>query len=344
MQKLKQAKFMEVCGTHTFAISKFALKNFYFEKIDFLSGPGCPVCVTSQEDIDYVIELAKNDDNIIVSFGDMMRVPSSDNNISLDKLQKNNIKTVYSVLDILSIAVENPDKNVIFLAVGFETTAPLIAGIILDAKERKIKNFYIFSMLKTIVPALNQLLSKKQIKVDGFILPGHVCTVIGYKPFEFIVEKYKIPCVVAGFEFDNLKKAIDSLYDLYINKEVKLLNCYSSTVKENGNIKALKTIYDVFVEDDAKWRGLGNIDNSGLKLSKNYSRFDILNKFSKKDISFKKSISKCICGKLFIGKYKPNQCPSFAKECTPLTPIGPCMVSSEGVCASYYKYGEINAK
>lgn len=344
MQKLKQAKFMEVCGTHTFAISKFALKNFYFEKIDFLSGPGCPVCVTSQEDIDYVIELAKNDDNIIVSFGDMMRVPSSDNNISLDKLQKNNIKTVYSVLDILSIAVENPDKNVIFLAVGFETTAPLIAGIILDAKERKIKNFYIFSMLKTIVPALNQLLSKKQIKVDGFILPGHVCTVIGYKPFEFIVEKYKIPCVVAGFEFDNLKKAIDSLYDLYINKEVKLLNCYSSTVKENGNIKALKTIYDVFVEDDAKWRGLGNIDNSGLKLSKKYSRFDILNKFSKKDISFKKSISKCICGKLFIGKYKPNQCPSFAKECTPLTPIGPCMVSSEGVCASYYKYGEINAK
>ncbi|MDD5021206.1 MAG: hydrogenase formation protein HypD [Endomicrobiaceae bacterium] len=344
MQKIKQARFMEVCGTHTFALSKFAMKNFYFEKIDFLSGPGCPVCVTSQEDIDYIIELAKNDDNIIVSFGDMMRVPSSDNNISLDKLQKNNIKTVYSVLDILNIAVENPDKNVIFLAVGFETTAPLIAGIILDAQERKIKNFYIFSMLKTIIPALNQLLSKKQIKVDGFILPGHVCTVIGYKPFEFIVEKYKIPCVVAGFEFDDLKIAVDSLYDLYVNKKVKLLNCYPATVKENGNIKALKTIYDVFVEDDAKWRGLGNIDNSGLKLSKNYSRFDILNKFAKKNMRSKKSISKCICGKLFIGKYKPNQCPSFAKECTPLTPIGPCMVSSEGVCASYYKYGEANAK
>lgn len=344
MQKLKQAKFMEVCGTHTFAISKFAMKKFYFQKIDFLSGPGCPVCVTSQEDIDYIIELAKNDDNIIVSFGDMMRVPSSDNNISLDKLQNNNIKTVYSVLDILNVAIENPDKNVIFLAVGFETTAPLIAGIILDAQAKKIKNFYIFSMLKTIVPALNQLLLKKQIKVDGFILPGHVCTVIGYKPFEFLVEKYKIPCVVAGFEFDDLKKAIDSLYDLYINKEVKLLNCYSSTVKENGNIKALKTIYDVFVQHDIKWRGLGNIDNSGLKLNKKYSKFDILNKFPKKDISFKKSISKCICGKLFVGKYKPNQCPSFSKECTPLTPIGPCMVSSEGVCASYYKYGEIDAK
>lgn len=344
MQKIKQAKFMEVCGTHTFAISKFALKNFYFQKIDFLSGPGCPVCVTSQEDIDYIIELAKNDDNIIVSFGDMMRVPSSDNNISLDKLQKNNIKTVYSVLDILNIAVANPDKNVIFLAVGFETTAPLIAGIILDAQAKKIKNFYIFSMLKTIVPALDELLFNKQIKVDGFILPGHVCTVIGYKPFDFIVKKYKIPCVVAGFEFDNLKNAIDSLYDLYINKEVKLLNCYSSTVKENGNIKALKTIYDVFVQDNIKWRGLGNIDNSGLKLNKKYNKFDILNKFPKKDVSSGKNISKCICGKLFVGKYKPNQCPSFAKECTPLTPVGPCMVSSEGVCASYYKYGEINAK
>ncbi len=344
MRKTKQARFMEVCGTHTFAISKFALKHFYTQKIDFLSGPGCPVCVTSQEDIDYVIELAKNNNNIIVSFGDMMRVPSSDNSVSLDKLNQNNIKTVYSVLDILSIAVKNPGKNVIFLAVGFETTAPLIAGIILDAKKRKIKNFYIFSMLKTIVPALDLLLLKKQIKVDGFILPGHVCTVIGYKPFEFIVKKYKIPCIVAGFEFDNLKKAIDLLHGLYVNKEVKLLNCYSSAVKENGNTKALKTVYDVFTVNNVKWRGLGDIDNSGLKLNQKYSGFDVLNKFPKKSAVSKKNISKCICGKLFVGKYKPNQCPSFAKECTPLTPVGPCMVSSEGVCASYYKYGEINAK
>ena len=176
MQKTVQARFMEVCGTHTFALSKFALKSFYSSKIDFLSGPGCPVCVTSQNDIDYIIGLAKNNDNIIVSFGDMMRVPSSNNNISLDKLKKNNIKTVYSVLDILNIAAENPDKNVIFLAVGFETTAPLIAGVILDAHKRNIKNFYIFSVLKTIIPALDGLLSKKQIKADGFILPGHVCT------------------------------------------------------------------------------------------------------------------------------------------------------------------------
>lgn len=340
----KTAKFMEVCGTHTFAISKFGLKKFYAGKIDFLSGPGCPVCVTHGDDIDYIAGLAKNTDNIIVSFGDMLRVPSGDENVSLEKLNNNNVKTVYSVVDVLNIAEKNPDKNVIFLAAGFETTAPLAAGLIIDAYKRKIKNFYIFSVLKNIIPALSSLLEQKKINADGFILPGHVCTITGYKSFEFISGNYKIPCVVAGFDFAGLKNAVDVLYGLSSEKKTELVNCYGAVTSE-GNVKALKTIYEVFEEDDVKWRGLGNISKSGLKLNHKYERFDVLRKFSRKNsVKPSKKASKCICGKLFTGRYKPADCPSFAKECTPLTPVGPCMVSGEGVCASYYKYGDRNEK
>jgi len=340
----KTAKFMEVCGTHTFAISKFGLKKFYDGKIDFLSGPGCPVCVTDGDDIDYIAGLAKNEDNIIVSFGDMLRVPSGDKNVSLEKLKKNNVKTVYSAVDVLNIAEKNPAKNVIFLAAGFETTAPLAAGLIIDAYKRKIKNFYVFSVLKKIIPALNSLLEQKKINADGFILPGHVCTVTGYKSFEFISENYEIPCVVAGFDFTGLKNAVDILYGLYREKKTELVNCYAAVTAE-GNIKALKTISEVFEEEDVKWRGLGNIAKSGLKLNKKYERFDALRKFVRKSpLKSSRKTAKCICGKLFTGRYKPADCPSFAKECTPFTPVGPCMVSGEGVCASYYKYGERNEK
>jgi len=344
MKKSKPAKFMEVCGTHTFALSKFALKKFYGGKIEFLSGPGCPVCVTSQQDIDYAVQLAENSENIVVSFGDMVRVPSSNPQVSLEKFKKQNVKTIYSVLDVLNIAVENPSKNIVFIAVGFETTVPLIASLILDAHKRKLNNFYIFCSLKTIVPALKQLLSKKQIKADGFILPGHVCTVTGYEPFEFIAQEYKIPCVVAGFEFEDLKKAVDLLYSMHINKTAELKNCYAPVTK-NGNIKALKAVAEVFESETVKWRGLGIIGESGLKLRKKYEKFDITKKIARKNsVKGLKSASKCICGSLFTGKYKPSDCPSFAKECTPLTPAGPCMVSSEGVCASYYKYGDKNEK
>ncbi|MFA7074771.1 MAG: hydrogenase formation protein HypD [Endomicrobiaceae bacterium] len=343
MIKQKKAKFMEVCGTHTFAIAKFGIKSIYSETINFLSGPGCPVCVTSQEDIDYIIELAKNKNNIIVSFGDMIRVPSGNLKMSLEKLPQDNIKIIYSVGEVLNIAYNNSSKNVIFIAVGFETTSPLIASIVSEAKENKIKNFFIFAALKTIIPAIDFLLRSKQINVDGFILPGHVCSVTGYKPFEFIVKKYNIACTVAGFNHTNLKTAIDKLYEMHINKNYKLINCYTPVVSECGNITAQDIVNKVFEKDDAVWRGLGNIKESGLKLNKNYNMFNILNIFKKTD---KKQISQntCICGKLFTGKYKPTDCSNFAKKCTPVTPIGPCMVSSEGVCASYYKYGEENDK
>ncbi|MFA6913867.1 MAG: hydrogenase formation protein HypD [Endomicrobiia bacterium] len=343
MTKQIKAKFMEVCGTHTFAIAKFGIKNIYSETIDFLSGPGCPVCVTSQEDIDYIIELAKNQDNIIVSFGDMIRVPSSDLEISLEKLPQDNIKIIYSVTEVLNIAINNCKKNVIFIAVGFETTSPLVASIIIQAKAKKIKNFYIFSALKTIIPALDSLLQSKQLDVDGFLLPGHVCAVIGYKPFEFISNKYNIACVVAGFTHTTLKTAIDNLYNMYIQKNYKLLNCYDSVVSENGNPIAQYIVKKVFTQANALWRGLGDIKNSGLQLNKQYENFNILNKFKRLNRKTDNQ-NTCICGKLFTGKYKPTDCQNFAKKCTPVTPIGPCMVSSEGVCASYYKYGEHNDK
>lgn len=334
---------MEVCGTHTFAIAKFGIKSIYSKTINFLSGPGCPVCVTSQQDIDYIIELAKNKSNIIVSFGDMIRVPSGDLKMSLEKLPQDNIRIIYSVAEALNAALSNPSKNVIFIAVGFETTSPLIASIIAEAKEKNIKNFFIFTALKTIIPAIDSLLQAKKINVDGFILPGHVCSVTGYKPFEFIVKKYNIACVTAGFNPSDLKTAIDKLYEMYIHKTSKLINCYDSVVSEYGNTTAQNIVNKVFVKDDAVWRGLGNIKESGLKLNKQYERFNILNIFKKTDKK-QPAGNSCICGKLFTGKYKPSDCRNFATKCTPVTPVGPCMVSSEGVCASYYKYGEQNDK
>lgn len=334
---------MEICGTHTFAIAKYGIKNIYAQTIDFLSGPGCPVCVTSRQDIDYVIELAENKNNIIVSFGDMIRVPATNPKISLDKMPKDNIKIIYSVNQTLDIALENPGKNVIFIAVGFETTAGLIASVIDEAKNKNIKNFYVFCALKTIIPAINFLLFSKQINADGFILPGHVCAVTGFEPFEFIADKYNTACVIAGFTANNLKNAIDKLYAMHVKKDYQLINCYQGVVSAKGNVSAQKIINKVFSKDDAVWRGLGKIKESGLKLNSAYDCFNIENKYKKTN---KKTANKntCICGKLFTGKYKPCDCKNFAKKCTPETPIGPCMVSSEGVCASFYKYGEFNEK
>lgn len=334
---------MEICGTHTFAIAKFGIKSIYGRNVDFLSGPGCPVCVTSQADIDYIIELAGNKKNIIASFGDMMRVPSGNLEVSLAKLPGDNIRIIYSPKDALAAALDNPDKNVILISVGFETTAPLIASVVLEAKEKKIGNFYIFSVLKTIIPAIDALLESKQINADGFILPGHVCSVTGSKPFEFIYKKYNIPCVVAGFSHNNLKEAVDKLLDMRATGKYGVSNCYKSVVSLNGNKTASGAVKKVFETEDVFWRGLGNIKNSGLKLKDKYSDFDVLNKY-KRTAPKKEDKNSCICGKLFTGKYKPSQCKNFAVKCTPATPVGPCMVSSEGVCASYYKYGDGNEK
>jgi hydrogenase expression/formation protein HypD len=335
---LPHINIMEVCGTHTMSIGKNGLRQVLPQNVNLISGPGCPVCVTSVSDIDNITELAENHNNYIFSFGDMLKVPGSKSSLYKKRSEGSNIKICYSPADALDFAQKNPKNNVIFIAIGFETTAPLTALLIKKASEMQISNFYIYNTHKIVPPALKFLLnSKNGNNINAFLCPGHVCAVIGSKPFEFISKIYNKPAVISGFSADDiLNSVLMILRQLKEGKPATEIQ-YKRVVKEDGNPVAVKYINDIFDINDALWRGIGNIEKSGLVLKDKFINFDAKITFSLKD-NDAKDPQYCSCGDILQGTKKPFECKLFGKLCKPDNPVGPCMVSSEGTCATYFKY------
>jgi len=335
----RQINIMEVCGTHTVSIFRNGIRSTLPKGLKLLSGPGCPVCVTDQGYIDIVLQLADRDDCLIATYGDMIRVPGK--NSSLERKQaKTNVKVVLSSEDALQLARDNPEKTVVFIAVGFETTAPATAVVVKEAAEQAIDNFCILSGHKLVVPAMRALLSAKNDKIDAFLCPGHVSVIIGYGAFAEIVEDFGRPCVVAGFEPLQIMEGIGEICRQLTTGKAELKSIYNAVVTEKGNITAQKIINECFEAADGYWRGLGKIEKSTLKLKDEYSRFDALTRFNITEIPGEE-IKGCRCGEVLCGLIEPPECELFGQNCTPQEPIGPCMVSSEGACAAWYKYGGI---
>ena len=332
----KQVKFMEVCGTHTMSIARFAIPQILPKNIKLISGPGCPVCVTPCGYIDAATELAKND-VIITTFGDMVRVPGSDGSLADARANGAKVNIVYSPLDALEIAKDNPEKEVVFLGVGFETTTPTVAYSVKKAKDENVKNFSVLSAHKLVPPAL-MALADGGIKIDGLILPGHVSVIIGKNAYLPLFEKTKMPMAITGFEPTDIMLGILSLTNQIASNEPRLETIYKRVVRAEGNKQAKSLVKDMFDIVDVSWRGIGIIPKSGLAFSKNYESFDAEKKFNVEiqDVPEPKG---CKCGNILKGELLPNDCPLFGKTCTPEKPVGPCMVSSEGTCAAYYKYG-----
>lgn len=330
-------KLMEVCGTHTMAISKFGLRSLLPENIELISGPGCPVCVTPINYINNAVELSENKNVIITTFGDMMRIPGSESNLLEKKAQGCNIQMVYSPLNALDIARKNPDKEVVFLSVGFETTTPVIALTVLNAKKENLKNFSVLTANKTMPQAMITLANDKDLALDGFILPGHVSAIIGTDFFSSLTYNYLKSGAIVGFEPLDLVYAINKLVKNISEGKNYFENLYKRVVSNEGNKKALEKMYEVFEPADAIWRGIGKIPSSGLSVKESYSEFDAQKKFDIEDKYYQEPQG-CMCGEVLKGKCKPTDCRLFKKYCNPESPVGACMVSSEGTCAAYYKY------
>ncbi|MFH1223879.1 MAG: hydrogenase formation protein HypD [Pseudomonadota bacterium] len=326
----KKINIMEVCGTHTMSIARHGIRSMLPEGVNLISGPGCPVCVTSSSDINNALRLATMDDVIITTFGDMVKVPCNGDSLQNYK----NVKMVYSPLDSFKVADENKGKNIVFIGVGFETTAPLIASIIKKAAADGVKNISVLCMHKTVPSALKVILEDKDSKIDGLLLPGHVSAVTGSRYFDFI-KNYNVPSVIAGFEPQHVMRAI-SIINENINRGV-VVNDYTGVVSEQGNTIAMAAMNEVFEDVDTDWRGIGVIKMSGLKIRERYSEFDAAKRFELKNENIKDAEG-CLCGNILMGKNSPVDCKYYGKLCTPNNPIGPCMVSSEGTCAAYYKY------
>ena len=332
----RPVKLMEVCGTHTVAIFRHGIRDLLPKEIRLLSGPGCPVCVTSIRDVDAVIEISRQHDAIVATFGDMMRVPGSRQTLSQAKADGGDIRIVYSPLDALTLAEQHPDSTVVFFATGFETTSPLVAGTLAEAESKGVRNFFIYSVHKTVPPALNALLSAPEVQIDGFILPGHVSTVIGMKPYAFLAEYHK-PSVVTGFDAADILNGVLMLLRQIDENRAVVENEYAKVVREEGNPRAVSLLYEFFEPEDAYWRGIGLLPGSGLRLKEKYSHRDIMKKYTI-TVPDGQEPKACSCGDVLKGVKIPTDCALFGKTCTPDKPVGACMVSTEGSCAAYYKY------
>ena len=333
-----KVNLMEVCGTHTMVIFKQGLKGMLPKNVNLLSGPGCPVCVTSQEDIDKAIVLARDKEVIITTFGDMIRVPGTNSSLEQEKADGADVRIIYSPSEALKVARENPARKVVFLAIGFETTSPLIAASLLDAQKEKIDNFFVFATHKLIPPAMEVLSKSKEVNIDGFICPGHVSVTIGSDAYRFIAENYNLPCVIGGFEPLDVLQSIYMLLKQIKERRARVEIEYFRAVHPQGNRIAQQLISEVFEVTDVRWRGLGIIPKSGLRLKEEFSDFDAEREFQPK-VKRSKENPDCACGQVLKGIKKPTQCKLYRRICTPEKPYGPCMVSSEGTCAAYYKYG-----
>ena len=339
---LGETRIMEVCGTHTMSIAKSGIKSLLPAHIKLLSGPGCPVCVTPGPFIDAVLELAMRENVIITSYGDMLKVPGTVRGDSLARRRALGaaVEIVYSPMDALELAKARPDKEVVFLGVGFETTAPGTAASVMAAAEEGLTNFSVWPMIKTVEPALRALLAQEDFNIQGFLCPGHVATIIGEQGFAYLPEEFGIPAVIAGFEPEEILRAIYRLlYQIAYNCP-RVENEYRRAVSEKGNILAQRILDEVFVPSAELWRGLGRIEGSGLSLKDEFSRYDAAAKFgiSINHEGGEGAQTACRCGDVISGRISSVDCPLFGKVCTPEDPVGPCMVSSEGACAAAWKY------
>jgi hydrogenase expression/formation protein HypD len=338
LRSKKRARFMEFCGGHTVTIFRYGIRQLLPPTIEMVSGPGCPICVTANADLDRAIALAKVPGVIIATFGDMLKVPGSYSSLEKAKAEGAEVHTVYSAMDALDIAQANPKKSVVFLGIGFETTAPTIAASILQAEERGLGNYYVLSLHKVCPPVIKALLDSGEVELQGLVCPGHVSAVIGSHPWDFIASEYNIPCVISGFEPLDILQCVEMLVEQVEAGQARVEIAYKRGVKPEGNQVALKLMEEVFEPSPARWRGMGEIAGSGLKLKEEYKRFDAEIAF---DIQTAPAVEHkgCICGEVLRGVRTPADCKLFAKACTPENPVGPCMVSAEGSCSAYYLYG-----
>jgi len=330
--------FMEVCGTHTMAIYRFGLRAMLPPEIRLISGPGCPVCVTPNDYLDRAIAICRLPEVITVTFGDMMRVPGSSSSLMEERAKGADIRIVYSPLDAVAIAARNQDRKVVFLGVGFETTAPTVAGSILAAEARGLTNYFVLASHKTIPIPMQVLASDPEIGIDGYICPAHVSAIIGADAYRPLAEIYHTPCVITGFEPADMLQGILMLAGQVLSGESMVEIQYSRVVRPEGNLKAQAILEKMFIPSDVAWRGVGVIPGSGLSLREEYSRFDA-EKMLPVEVEPTKEHPGCSCGEILKGKMAPQECALFGKSCTPENPVGACMVSSEGSCAAAYRYG-----
>jgi hydrogenase expression/formation protein HypD len=334
----KPMTVMEVCGTHTMSIFRNGIRDLLPDGLRLVSGPGCPVCVTPQGYLDEALRLAQRNDVIITTFGDMLRVPGTKSSLLKEQANGHDIRIVYAPLDAVDIAATHPDKHVVFLGVGFETTAPIVALTILEAARRGVANYSVFSAHKTVPPAMAALAADPELKVEGFLCPGHVSAVIGTEPYQFLADKYGVPAVIAGFESLDILQGMLTLAELVQARQPKVVNNYTRVVMPKGNVKALETMYQVFHPGPSAWRGIGVIPDSGLQICAEYAAFDTRKIFDIQAIDTEIP-SGCSCGEILKGKKIPPDCKLYKTVCTPENPVGSCMVSTEGTCAAYFKYG-----
>ncbi|HET6498516.1 MAG TPA: hydrogenase formation protein HypD [Coriobacteriia bacterium] len=328
---------MEVCGTHTVAIAKNGLRDLLPQSLRLLSGPGCPVCVTSNADIDTAVEFARQPGVIVATFGDMMKVPGSRSSLSREKADGRDVRVVYSPLDALALAERESGAHVVFIGVGFETTVPLIAAAIKRAAESGLENFSVFSAHKTVPAALGALVNDPQVAVEGLILPGHVSAIIGLEPYRFLAEEYSVPSVITGFEPVDVLQGVWMLATQLAEGRAEVEIAYTRGVPEDGNPTARALVDEVFEPSDAEWRGIGVIPSTGLAIRDSFAHFDAMKRVPVHPEP-PKEIPGCQCGEVLRGVVLPYECRLYARACTPEHPVGPCMVSSEGSCAAYYRY------
>lgn len=335
----RPVKLMEVCGTHTVSAFRSGLRSILPENLLLLSGPGCPVCVTPNDYLDMAIAIAKQPDTRVATFGDMIRVPGTESSLEYARAQGADIQVVYSPLEALKYAQSNPGRKVVFLGVGFETTTPAIAWTIKNALEKSTTNYYVLSAHKIVPPAMAALL-QGEIKVDGFICPGHVSVIIGARPYDFISRDYHIPCVVTGFEPSDMVVGIEMLLQQIADERAEVEIQYSRSVKREGNPEAQAIIREVFEECDTEWRGIGVIPQSGLAIREKFAAHDAALLYPALELPAQAENPGCICGEILKGIKLPYDCKLFNTVCSPSSPVGACMVSSEGTCAAYFKYAK----
>lgn len=333
----EHATLMEVCGTHTVAIARNGIRDLMPEGLRLASGPGCPVCVTCNRDIDTVIALARIPNVTITTFGDMTRVPGSTSSLLAEQAAGRSVEIVYSPLDALAFAKAHPEREVVFVGVGFETTTPLVAMAIKRAKAMGLSNFTVFAAHKNMPGALELLVGDPTLELDALILPGHVSTIIGAEPYRFLAEKYGIPGVITGFEPVDVLQGIAMLVRQLHEGRAEIEIAYARGVMPEGNPVALAAIDEVFKICTATWRGLGDIPGSGYRIRDEFANFDAVRRFEP-DVEPTRDPKGCRCGDVLRARIAPNECPLFRTVCTPENPVGPCMVSSEGSCAAYYRY------
>jgi len=334
---------MEICGTHTVAIRRAGLRSLLPDRVRLISGPGCPVCVTSQGTIDVLVDLAARDGVTVATFGDMVRVPGSTASLERRKAEGGSVAICYSVLEALDLARQRPDEMVVFAAVGFETTAPGTAVAVETAKAEGLANFRILSGHKWVLPAMDALLAGGEVRIDGFLCPGHVSVVIGSRAYGPIAAAYRRPCVVAGFTAEQVLAGVAAILKQLAAGEARVENVYEEAVRPEGNPEALARIERVFERADVTWRGLGTIPASGMGLGEGYAEFDAPRTLGIPwpPDETAADVHGCRCGDVIRGLIEPHDCPLFGEACTPARPVGPCMVSREGSCQAEYKYGSV---